>query len=151
MGTGRKGKAVEILLVEDNPVDVLMAREALGDAKLNNRLHVVEDGEEAMDFLLRRDKHLDAPIPDLILLDLNLPKKSGREVLEEIKRTPALLHIPVVVLTTSEENRDILLTYDLHANCFITKPVDMEQFIQVVKSIEGFWFSVAQLPEATSE
>jgi two-component system response regulator len=151
MASGRKPKVVEILLVEDNPVDVLMAREALEDAKLRNRLHVLEDGEEAMDFLYQRGKYADAPIPDLILLDLNLPKKSGREVLEEIKLTPSLLHIPVVVLTTSEETRDIHLTYDLHANCFITKPVDMDQFIKVVKSIEGFWFSVAQLPEAGKE
>lgn len=139
-------EAAEILLVEDNPIDVLVTKEALHEGKVNNRLHVVEDGEEAMDFLHRRGKFADAPVPGLILLDLNLPKKSGIEVLAEIKQDPALLTIPVIVLTTSEEERDILKSYELHANCFITKPVDIDQFIQVIKRIEGFWLTLVKLP-----
>jgi two-component system, chemotaxis family, response regulator Rcp1 len=146
MVRGSKVEPVEILLVEDNPVDVLMTRQALQEAKVYNNLYVTEDGEEAMDFLYRNGKYTDAPRPDLILLDLNLPKKSGREILTEIKQDPHLLHIPVVVLTTSEEERDISMCYQLHGNCFITKPVDMEQFTQVIKSIEGFWFTIVKLP-----
>lgn len=146
MVMGRRLKAVEILLVEDNPVDVLMTKRALEEAKVFNRLHVVEDGEDAMDFLYQEGKYTDVPRPDLILLDLNLPKKSGREILADIKQDPNLLEIPVIVLTTSEEERDITLCYQNHGNCFITKPVDMEQFTQVVKSIEGFWFTIVNLP-----
>jgi CheY-like chemotaxis protein len=137
---------IEILLVEDNPVDVLMTRHALQDGKVFNNLHVAEDGEEATDFLHRTGKHSGAPRPDLILLDLNLPRKSGREILAEIKRDPDLLDIPVVVLTTSAEEQDVAMCYQLHGNCFITKPVDMEQFTQVVRSIEGFWLTIVKLP-----
>jgi len=139
-------KCVEILLVEDNPVDVLVTKRALQDGKVCNNLRVVEDGEEAMDFLFQREKYSDAPCPDLILLDLNLPKKSGQEILAEIKQDPSLLNIPVIVLTSSEAEKDIIMSYSLHANCFITNPVDLEQFTEVVKSIEGFWFSVVKLP-----
>jgi two-component system, chemotaxis family, response regulator Rcp1 len=139
---------VEILLVEDNPVDVLMTRRALQDDSGSNNLHVVEDGEQATDFLHRQGGFSGAPVPDLILLDLNLPKKNGREVLAEIKKDPALLHIPVVVLTTSAAETDILRSYQLHANCFITKPVDLDQFLEAVKSIQGFWFTLAKLPVA---
>jgi len=146
MVRGSKVEPIEILLVEDNPVDVLMTRHALQEAKVYNNLYVTEDGEEAMDFLHRNGAYADAPHPDLILLDLNLPKKSGREILSEIKQDPRLLHIPVVVLTTSEEERDIAMCYQLHGNCFITKPVDMEQFTKVIKSIEGFWFTIVKLP-----
>jgi two-component system, chemotaxis family, response regulator Rcp1 len=136
------------LLVEDNPVDVLVTKRALQGGKVCNNLHVVKDGEEAIDFLYQRGDHSNAPRPGLILLDLNLPKKSGREVLAEIKQDPNLLHIPVIVLTTSEAETDILLSYGLHANCFITKPVDLDQFTDVVRSIEGFWFTVVNLPPA---
>ncbi len=139
-------KLAEILLVEDNPVDVMVAQDALTEAKMCNKLHVAEDGEEALDFLYRRGKYVDAPRPDLILLDLNLPKKSGTEVLAEIKQDPSLLHIPVVILTSSEADKDVLASYSLHANCFITKPVDMEQFTEVIKSIEDFWFTIVKLP-----
>jgi len=140
------GQAIEILLVEDNPGDVELTEEALNGAKVRNRLHVVTDGVEAMAFLRREGKYADAPTPDLILLDLNLPRKDGREVLAEIKADPHLGRIPVVVLTTSEAERDVLQTYELHANCFVTKPVDLHQFLEVVKSIEGFWLTVVKLP-----
>jgi chemotaxis family two-component system response regulator Rcp1 len=140
------GSPVEILLVEDNPGDVRLAKEALKDAKVRNNLHVVEDGVEALAFLHREGKYADAPHPDLILLDLNLPKKDGREVLAEIKADENLKRVPVVILTMSEAEEDILKTYDLHANCYITKPVDLDQFIKVVKSIEDFWFSIVKLP-----
>jgi CheY-like chemotaxis protein len=140
------GQAIEILLVEDNPGDVELTMEALNGAKVRNRLHVVTDGVEAMAFLRREGKYADAPTPDLILLDLNLPRKDGREVLAEIKADPLLGRIPVVVLTTSEAERDVLQTYELHANCFVTKPVDLHQFLEVVKSIEGFWLTVVKLP-----
>jgi len=146
MVMGRKLKAVEILLVEDNPVDVLMTRHALDEAKVFNRLHVVEDGEDAMAFLHQEGKYAEVPRPDLILLDLNLPKKNGREILAEIKQDPRLLEIPVIVLTTSEEEKDISMCYQLHGNCFITKPVDMRQFTDVVRSIEGIWFTIVNLP-----
>jgi CheY-like chemotaxis protein len=140
------GQAIEILLVEDNPGDVELTEEALNGGKVRNRLHVVTDGVEAMAFLRREGKYADAPTPDLILLDLNLPRKDGREVLAEIKADPHLGRIPVVVLTTSEAERDVLQTYELHANCFVTKPVDLHQFLEVVKSIEGFWLTVVKLP-----
>jgi CheY-like chemotaxis protein len=139
-------KPVEILLVEDNPGDVRLAVEALKEGKVHNNLHVVGDGVEAMMFLRREGKFALSPRPDLILLDLNLPKKDGREVLAEIKADEKLRRIPVVVLTTSKAEQDILRTYDLHANCYITKPVDLEQFIAVVRSVEDFWLTVVKLP-----
>lgn len=140
-------RPIDILLVEDSEPDVRLTQEALRDAKVRNRLWAVEDGVEAMDFLYRRDKHADAPRPDLILLDLNLPRKDGREVLEEIKSDETLKRIPVVVLTTSSREEDIFRTYNLHANCYITKPVDFNRFMEVVKSIENFWLTVVTLPE----
>ncbi len=146
MKTGESGKSLEILLVEDNPGDVRLTQEAFKENKLTNSLSVVEDGVEAMAFLNRTDGYADAPRPDLILLDLNLPKKDGREVLAEIKEDPDLRCIPVVILTTSKAEEDIIRTYDLHANCYITKPVDLEQFIIVVKSIEEFWLTIVKLP-----
>lgn len=137
---------VEILLVEDNPADTRLTREALRDAKIHNRLHTVADGIEALKFLRREGEYAQSPRPDLVLLDLNLPKKSGREVLAEVKADPALRAIPVVVLTTSQSDEDILRSYDLHANCFITKPVDFTQFTTIVNRIEEFWFSIVRLP-----
>ena len=139
-------KLIEILLVEDNPGDVDLAREALASGKVRNSLHVVGDGEQAMDFLHRRGKHAGVPRPDLILLDLNMPKKDGREVLAEIKTDADLKRIPVVILTTSTAEEDILKTYNLHANCFITKPIDLHQFIRVVQAIEDFWLTIVKLP-----
>jgi two-component system, chemotaxis family, response regulator Rcp1 len=141
-------KEVEILLVEDNPGDVRLTMEALQDGKMQNHLNVVGDGEEALAFLRRQGKHAEAPCPDLILLDLNLPKKDGREVLVEIKKEEELRRIPVVVLTTSTAEKDIFETYDLHANCYINKPIDFDQFITVVRSIEDFWFSIVKLPRS---
>jgi CheY-like chemotaxis protein len=139
-------RLVEILLVEDNPGDVRLTQEALKDSKLVNKLHVVGDGDEALAFLRKQNEHANAPRPDLIVLDLNLPKKSGREVLAEIKEDPDLRRIPVVVLTISTSEGDVLETYDLHANCFITKPIGLEQFVEVVRSIEDFWLSIVRLP-----
>jgi len=141
-------KPVDILLVEDSPTDVLLAQEALEHAKVLNKLHVVSDGVEALDFLRRRGQFADAVRPDLILLDLNLPRKDGREVLQEIKADEDLKRIPVVVLTTSKAEEDILRAYGLHANCYVSKPVDFEQFAFVVRAIESFWFSVVSLPSA---
>ena len=146
MTNQKTGRPIEILLVEDNPGDVRLTREALKEGKVLNELHVVEDGEEALAFLHREGKHAQAARPDLILLDLNLPKKDGREVLAEIKEDPSLRRIPVVILTVSKAEEDIIRTYDLHANCYVTKPVDLEQFIEVVKSIEDFWLCVVRLP-----
>jgi chemotaxis family two-component system response regulator Rcp1 len=137
---------IEILLVEDSPGDVELTREALADAKVSNNLSVVGDGVEAMAFLRKEERYAAAPTPDLILLDLNMPRKDGREVLEEIKADQALRRIPVVVLTTSQAERDILASYNLHANCYVTKPVDLTQFIGVVRSIEDFWLTVVKLP-----
>ena len=139
-------KSVNILLVEDNPGDADLAREALLDSKLNNSLDVVDDGEKAMAYLRREGVYGEAPRPDLILLDLNLPKKDGREVLAEIKSDDDLRRIPVVILTTSRAEEDVLKTYDLHANCYITKPIDLNQFLHVVRSIEDFWLSIVVLP-----
>ncbi|MCL6465965.1 MAG: response regulator [candidate division WOR-3 bacterium] len=147
MTKGENGTPVEILLVEDNPGDVRLTQEALREAKVRNNLHVVSDGEEALKFLYRRDGYSDAPRPDIILLDLNLPKKNGQEVLAEIKADPGLRRIPVVILTTSKADEDILKSYDLHANCYVTKPVDFEQFIRVIQSIQEFWLTVVKLPE----
>jgi chemotaxis family two-component system response regulator Rcp1 len=145
--SSRGVEPIEILLVEDSPADVDLTREALDDAKLHNNLHVVTDGVEALEFLRREGSYADAPRPDLVLLDLNLPKKDGREVLAEIKADPILRRIPVVILTTSQAEQDILKSYDLHANCYVTKPVDLDQFVTVVRSIENFWLVIAKLPK----
>jgi len=145
---GTKVQPVEILLVEDNPVDVMLTKEALGGGRVCNNLHVAEDGEEAMDFLYKRGKYASVPSPEIILLDLNLPRKDGREVLVEVKKDPSLKHIPVIVLTTSEDQADIWNSYDLHANCFITKPVDMEQFTRALECLGEFWFTLVKLPYA---
>ncbi len=141
-------KPIEILLVEDNEGDVGLVEEVFEDAKIRNILHVAEDGEEAMLFLNKEKPFADAPTPDIILLDLNLPRKDGREVLEEIKTDDKLKRIPVVVLTTSKAEEDIVKSYDLHANSYITKPVDFDQFIKVIKSIEDFWLEVVRLPSS---
>lgn len=146
MAETRVGKPIEILLVEDNPGDADLARAAMEDGKVRNALHVVNDGEEAMTFLRRRGKHKNASRPDLVLLDLNLPKKDGREVLAEIKSDPDLRRIPVVILTISKDEEDILKAYNLYANCFITKPIDLNQFLNVVKAIEDFWLTIVKLP-----
>jgi two-component system, chemotaxis family, response regulator Rcp1 len=143
---GTDAEAIEVLLVEDSPGDVRLTREAFKDAKVHINLSVASDGAEAIAFLKREGKYADVPRPDLILLDLNLPKKDGREVLAEIKESPTLLSIPVVVLTTSASEADILRSYRLHANCYITKPVGLEGFLDVVKSIDSFWLSVVKLP-----
>ena len=148
MTTEATGRPIEILLVEDSPGDVRLTRETLKDAKVLNNLNVVEDGEQAMAFLHHDTPYTDAPRPDLILLDLNLPRKDGREVLAEIKSDSQFRRIPVVVLTTSAAEQDILKSYDLHANCYITKPVDLDQWITVVKSIEDFWLTIVRLPSA---
>ena len=140
------GKTVEILLVEDNPGDVRLTMEALKENRIRNQMSVVEDGLEAMDFLRHQGRYQDAPRPDLILLDLNLPKKDGREVLAEIKDDPELKRIPVVILTTSKAEEDIIQTYDNNANCYITKPVELDSFIEIVKSIENFWLNIVKLP-----
>jgi chemotaxis family two-component system response regulator Rcp1 len=137
---------INILLVEDNPADVRLTVEALKECKMLNKLSVVTDGEEAMAFIRQKGRYADMPRPDLILLDLNLPRKDGREVLLEIKEDPDLKKIPVVVLTTSKAEKDILASYLNHANCYITKPVDLEQFVTVVKSIEDFWLTIVKLP-----
>ena len=139
-------RPIEILLVEDNPGDVRLTQEALREGKVRNHLHVAADGVEAMAFLRREGKHAHAPQPDLVLLDLNLPKKGGREVLAEIKEDPDLRRIPVVILTVSKAEEDVLKSYNLHANCYITKPVNLDQFLEVVKSIEDFWLTVVMLP-----
>ena len=141
-----KTNQIDILLVEDNPGDVRLTMEALKEAKLLNTIANVRDGVEAMDYLRREGKYTDAVRPDLILLDLNLPKKDGREVLAEIKNDPNLRRIPVVILTTSRAEQDILKAYNLHANCYITKPVDLDQFVRVAKSIDDFWFTMVRLP-----
>ena len=143
-------KPVEVLLVEDNPGDVRLTEEALKEGKVLNNLNVVRDGVEALAFLNRVDKFASAPRPDIILLDLNLPRKDGREVLREIKQHESFRRIPVVILTTSRAEEDIVRTYNLHANCYIAKPVDLDQFIRVVQSIEEFWFSVVKLPSNES-
>ena len=139
-------KPIDILLVEDSPTDALLTKRALADARLINRLHIVEDGVEAIAFLRRQPPYADAPRPQLILLDLNLPRKDGREVLAEIKADEDLRVIPVVVLTTSKSEEDVLRSYKLHANCYITKPVDFSSFAEAVVSLENFWFAVVTLP-----
>ncbi len=139
-------KPIIILLVEDNPGDVRLTREALKEGKVLNTLYVAEDGVEALEFLRNEGRFAEMPRPDIIFLDLNLPRKDGREVLADIKFDPDLRSIPVVILTTSKAEEDIIKSYDLHANCFITKPVDLDQFITVVQSVEEFWFSIVRLP-----
>jgi len=145
-GLKRECRPIEILMVEDNPGDVRLTVEALKEGKVRNNFHTVEDGVEAMSFLRRQGRYTEAPRPDLILLDLNLPKMNGREVLAEIKEDPELRRIPVVILTVSKAEQDIVKSYNLHANCYITKPVDLDQFLEVVKSIENFWLTVVMLP-----
>ena len=137
---------IEILLVEDNPGDVRLTQEVLNDGKVRNNMSVVKDGVDAVSFLKQTGEYADAPRPDIVLLDLNLPKKDGREVLAEIKADSDLKNIPVVVLTTSGAEQDIVKAYDLHANCYITKPVDLDQFIRVIRSIEDFWLTIVKLP-----
>lgn len=147
MRVGKNGKPIDILLVEDNPGDVRLTMEAFKECKVNNKIHVVSDGMEAMAFLRREDRYSDAARPDLILLDLNLPKKDGREVLTEIKSDKDLRYIPVVILTTSQAEEDILRAYGLNANCYVSKPVDFNQFFKVVKSIKNFWLTIVNLPQ----
>ncbi len=147
MSSHSNGRLVEILLVEDNPGDVRLTKEAMKEGKIRNNLSVASDGVEAMAFLRREGKYADAPHPDVVLLDLNLPKKDGRAVLKEIKEDPNLRRIPVVILTSSKADEDVLNSYDLHANCFVTKPGDLEQFIDVVRSVEGFWLQIVKLPK----
>ena len=145
---GTQSGAIEVLLVEDSPGDVRLTREALKDAKVHISLHVATDGIDAMAYLERTGPYVNAPRPDLILLDLNLPKKDGREVLKEIKESPSLRIIPVVILTTSSSDADVLQSYQLHANCYISKPVDLDGFLKVVQSIDNFWLSVVKLPRS---
>ncbi|AYN42714.1 response regulator [Streptomyces dangxiongensis] len=137
---------IEVLLVEDDPGDELMTREAFEDNRIGNTLHVARDGQEALDFLYRQGEHTSAPRPDLILLDLNLPRYDGRQVLERIKSDPDLAHIPVVVLTTSSAEEDILRSYRLHANAYVTKPVDLDQFVSAIRQIDEFFVTVVRLP-----
>lgn len=137
---------IEILLVEDNPGDVRLTSEVFKEGKIRNKLHVVKDGEEALQFLKKEGKFAKAVHPDLILLDLNLPKKDGREVLDDIKNDPDLKRIPVIILTTSTAEEDIVKTYNSNANCFVSKPVDLDEFISVIKSIENFWLTIVKLP-----
>lgn len=137
---------MQILLVEDNPGDIRLTQEALKEGTIRNELHVVKDGVEAIDFLKRKGKYTNSPTPDIILLDLNLPRKDGREVLAEIKADDNLKLIPVIILTTSDADLDVQKSYKLHANCFITKPVDLDQFIFIIRQIETFWFTVVKLP-----
>jgi len=140
------GEAIEILLVEDNPGDIRLCEEAFQEGKVLNNLHVVQDGDEAIAFLRRQGDYAAAPTPDVILLDLNLPRKDGREVLAEVKEDELLRRIPIVVLTTSDAELDIVRSYDLHANCYVTKPVNLDQFMKVVHSIENFWLTIVRLP-----
>jgi CheY-like chemotaxis protein len=142
---------VEILLVEDNVRDARLAVETLKDSKINNNLYHVEDGVEATDFLRRQGEYAGAPVPDLILLDLNLPRKDGREVLAEVKKDPRLRLIPVVVMTSSEAERDLVRTYGLHANAYVVKPIDMDGFVQVVQAVKDFWLTIVKLPPKAGE
>jgi two-component system, chemotaxis family, response regulator Rcp1 len=146
MTNNKSLQPIEILMADDNKGDIRLTLEALKGAKVKNNVHVVGDGVEAMAFLRKEGKYANKPRPDIILLDLNMPKKDGREVLQEIKTDPDLKCIPVVILTVSQAEEDILKTYNLHANCFITKPVDLDQFIKIVKSLEDFWFTIVKLP-----
>jgi len=146
METMISGKVIDILLVEDNPGDARLTQEAFRDSKVANNLHVVSDGALAMEFLRREGAFKNAPRPDIVLLDLNLPKKDGRQVLAEMKSDPDLKSIPTVVLTTSEAEQDIIQSYQLHANCYLTKPVDLEKFLKIIRCIEDFWLSFVKLP-----
>ncbi len=141
-----RSKPVHILLVEDSPSDQELTREAFHSARILNELHIVDDGEAALDFLFRRGDYSDAPRPDIVLLDLNLPRKDGREVLAEVKECPDLRHIPIIVLTTSDDEHDVLQSYGLHANAYLTKPVEFENFIAVLKAVEQFWLVLVRLP-----
>jgi len=147
MNQGIRVKPIEILMVEDNEGDARLALEAMKDSKIKNSMHHVSDGDEAMAFLHKEGKHADAPRPDLVLLDLNLPRKSGQEVLAEMKADADLKRIPVVILTVSSDEADVLKTYNAHANCFVTKPLDLTQFIKVVRAIEDFWLTIVKLPD----
>jgi len=142
------GRAIDVLLVEDDPGDVLITREVFAHNKIANTLHVASDGQEGLDFLYKRGDHVDAPQPDLILLDLNLPKYDGRQLLEKIKSDADLCHIPVVVLTTSSAEEDVLTSYKLHANAYVTKPVDVDQFMSAVRQIDEFFIQVVRLPQS---
>jgi two-component system, chemotaxis family, response regulator Rcp1 len=142
------GRPIEILLVEDNAEDAQVTLDALRDGRVRNRIHWVEDGEDALAFLRRHDRHSGAPRPDLILLDLRLPRMSGQEVLIEIKENPAWRRIPVVIMTSSDDEKDILAAYDNHANCYVTKPIDLDKFMAAIRSIEDFWLTVVRLPAA---
>ncbi len=148
MTTGPESRAIDILLVEDDPGDELITREAFEHNKIKNNLYVARDGEEGLDFLYRRGEYADAPTPDLILLDLNLPKYDGRQLLEKIKSDADLCHIPIVVLTTSSAEEDILRSYKLHANAYVTKPVDLDQFMSAVRQIDQFFVQVVRLPQS---
>ena len=148
MASRQQGRPIEILLIEDNPGDIRLTQEALRDNKVRNNMAVARDGAEALALLRREGQYADSPRPDLILLDLNLPKIDGREVLRRIKDDKKLRPIPVVILTTSRDEQDVLKAYGLHANCYVAKPVELEQFMEVVRSIEGFWLTVVTLPEA---
>jgi len=147
MASRQQGRPIEILLVEDNPGDIRLTQEALGGNKVRNNMAVVQDGAEAMAFLRREAQYADSPRPDLILLDLNLPRIDGREVLRRIKNDNELRLIPVVILTTSREEQDVLKAYGLYANCYVAKPVELEQFMEIVRAIESFWLTVVTLPE----
>jgi two-component system, chemotaxis family, response regulator Rcp1 len=144
-------KKIEILLVEDNPGDIRLTKEALKESKIENNLHVAIDGVEAIDFLQKRGRFVNSPTPDLILLDLNLPRKGGIEVLAEIKSNGHLKVIPIVVLTTSQSEKDILKSYELHVNCFVTKPVEFDEFMTAIRSIEDFWFTIVKLPKVEQD
>ncbi|MCF7855708.1 MAG: response regulator [Candidatus Pacebacteria bacterium] len=146
MTSNEWGRPLKILMVEDNPADVKLAEEALKEGKVYTELHWVQDGEEAIAFLERKGDYADAPVPDVILLDLNLPRKDGRQVLAEVKTDERFRAIPVVVLTTSREEEDVLRSYNLHANCYVTKPFDLDRFIQVIQSINEFWLDIVKLP-----
>ena len=147
MASRQQGRPIEILLIEDNPGDIRLTQEALRDNKVRNSMIVAQDGAEAMAILRREGQYADSPRPDLILLDLNLPKIDGREVLRRIKDDNELRHIPVVILTTSRAEQDVLKAYGLHANCYVAKPLELEQFMEVVRAIEGFWLTVVTLPK----
>jgi len=142
---------IEILLVEDNPGDIRLTKEALKESKIPSNLHVAIDGVEAIDFLRKRGRFANSPTPDLVLLDLNLPRKSGIEVLEEIKSNGQLKIIPIIVLTTSQSEKDILKSYELHVNCFVTKPVEFDEFMTAIRSIEDFWFTIVKLPKVEQD
>lgn len=147
----QEARLAEILLVEDNEGDIELTKEAFEEAKLRNNLHIAEDGDEALDYLFKRNGYEDAVIPDIVLLDLNLPGTDGREVLEAVKADPALKRIPVIVLTSSQADKDIIESYDLHANCYIVKPVNASKFMQVVQSVENFWVDIVCLPSKDSQ